>query len=114
VRFLLILLAFAATAPLGGGAAAQTIWPEASEAVSYDDFRVFAAAINGLQESAHPLRDHLEGYELVLIEEEDFFLVYFTNPNRPPGTRGSSPNMQEFEVQLRKHDLSFIKWIGWR
>ena len=107
-------LAMTIAALLTGAAAAQSPWPAAREAISFGDYRVFSAAIDGLEESTHPLRGHLDDYELVLVEEDDFYVVYFTDPNRPRGTRGSSPNMQEFEVQLRKQDLSFITWIGWR
>jgi hypothetical protein len=78
------------------------------------DFRIITAAFEGMAANGYDLRAPLEGYELTIVEEADRYVVHFCDPNRPDGIRGSSPNMSEFEVQLRKDDLSFIRWTGVR
>jgi hypothetical protein len=64
--------------------------------------------------NGHPLHAPLASYEQSLIEEDDLFVVHFSDPNRPAGIRGSSPTLPEFAVQLRKDDLSFVSWVGVR
>ena len=96
------------------GEAAETLWPDARHVMSGADFRIITAAFEGMAANGYGFDVPLEGYELTLVEEADRYVVHFSDPNRPEGFLGSSPNMTEFEVQLRKDDLSFIRWIGVR
>jgi hypothetical protein len=96
------------------GAAAKNLWPDARHVMSGADFRIISAAFEGMAANGYGLHAPLEGYALTLVEEADRYAVHFSDPNRPEGIAGSSPNMSEFEVQLRKDDLSFIRWIGVR
>jgi len=97
-----------------GGAAGENLWPDARHVMSGADFRIITAAFEGMAANGYGFDVPLEGYELTLVEEADRYVVHFSDPNRPDGIRGSSPNMSEFEVQLRKGNLSFIRWIGVR
>jgi len=96
------------------GAAAPAAGTEPRSEISGSDLRIFTAALDGMAANGHALDAPLEGYRLSLAEEGDAYVVSFSDPHRPAGIRGSSPIMPEFAVQLRKGDLSFIRWIGVR
>lgn len=109
VRFASLLLA-----GFAGGTAAESASSQLRDVISAADYRIIAAAVEGMAANGHSLHAPLKGYKLSLVEEGDLFVVHFSDPNRPEGIRGSSPNMPEFEVQLRKDDLSFVRWVGVR
>jgi len=95
-----------------GSAKAESSQPGVRVAISGDDLRILEATLLGMTENGYGLSAPLEGYVLTLVEKGDIYVVYFSDPNRPAGVMGSSPNMQEFQVQLRKDDLAFINWVG--
>lgn len=109
IAFSIAALCITALAGLAVSASTQPIAFEPRHTISGADFRIVAAAV-----AEHRFRDPLEGYEVHIIENETTYEVHFSDPKRPEGYRGSSPNMQEFHIELRKEDLGFIRWVGVR
>ncbi len=59
-------------------------------------FELIASAVAEAKSHGHEISSYL----ITLSRIENRFIVEFVDPNRPEGIRGSSPNMQEFLVEI--------------
>jgi hypothetical protein len=50
----------------------------------------------------------VEGYKVIVIEDREFVVVVFDDPQRPSGQMGSTARMVSFEVRLKRSDLSLV------
>ena len=50
----------------------------------------------------------VDGYRVIVIEENESIIVLFDDPERSPGQRGSTARMVSFEVRLKKADLTVV------
>ena len=78
--------------------------------ISGRSFTIIQAALNGAKISAQKISK----YKITIEESAESYRVTFEDPNRPAMMAGSSPNMAEFYIELRKDTLQFIKTTFYR
>jgi hypothetical protein len=61
-----------------------------------------------------PRGEDLKGYQITVVDTGALFVVHFSDPEKPAGFRGSSPNRPEFSVEVDKETLRAIRYIGVR
>jgi hypothetical protein len=69
------------------------------------DLKAIRAALPVFEQ--HGLK--IDGYKVSVIEDGDFVVVLFDDPQRPPGQMGNSPRMSSFEVRLKRSDLRVVR-----
>jgi hypothetical protein len=83
-------------------AGAQTIEPES---ILGTDYLAIQAAMPEFEAKGLDISK----YRIFVWKEDSSIIVLFDDPNRPPGIRGSSPNLRTFGVELRASDLKVLK-----
>ena len=112
ITLLLVLCALATEVSISvASEASNPKFPPGSVAGFHERGSILGVDLKAIQAALPIFEKHglkIDDYKVVVIEDREFVVVIFDDPDRPPGQIGSTARKVAFEVRLRRSDRSVV------